>query len=81
MDKEIVNIDAGIPMPEPRATRVVYPYKEMEVGESFLVEPKGKETKNLLAVVCNRNNAMAKKLGRKFRAKTMEDGIRVWRVA
>ena len=67
-----IAIDKDIPTPQTKE-RNSYPYKVMEVGESFLV-PGGK-----LQVVCNANYRASKKLGRKFIARCEEGGVRVWR--
>jgi len=71
-----MKIEKNVPMPQPKNVEV-YPYKEMDVGDSFMV--KG-ESKYLLATVCNRNGKYGKKLGMRFTAKKMGNGVRVWRV-
>jgi hypothetical protein len=50
-----------------------YPYKVMEVGDSFFVEDTS------LQVICNSNYRMGKQLGVKFIARKEKDGVRVWR--
>ena len=65
-----VEVSRDVPLPEPRRR---YPYKVMEVGDSFLVAG-GK-----LQVVCNANYRASKRLGRKFIARCEEGGVRVWR--
>ena len=67
-----IEIDKNIPIP-PEKKRNVYPYKVMEVGESFFV-PTGK-----LQIVCNANYRTGKQLGRKFIARKDGEGVRVWR--
>ena len=52
----------------------MYPYKEMVVGDSFLV-PGAK-----LQIVCNNNWRVGKKLGMVFSDRKEGDGVRVWRV-
>lgn len=71
-----MKIEKNVPMPQSRNV-LVYPYAEMEVGDSFVV--KG-DSKHLLATVCNRNGKYAKKLGMRFTAKRVVNGVRVWRV-
>lgn len=67
-----IELSKSVPLPEPRRT---YPYKEMTVGDSFLIEG-GK-----LQVVCNANYRASKRLGMKFVARREEIGVRVWRTA
>ena len=50
-----------------------YPYKVMEVSDSFFVEDTS------LQVICNSNYRMGKQLGVKFIARKEKDGVRVWR--
>ena len=50
-----------------------YPYKEMEVGDSFFLD------NTSIQVVCNNNYRTGKLLGKKFIARREGDGVRVWR--
>lgn len=68
----MITTDKDVPMPEARS-RNSYPYKTMNVGDSFFVRD-GK-----LQIVCNANWKNGKKLGKKFCARREADGIRVWR--
>lgn len=67
-----VGLDKDIPVPEPRKR---YPYKEMEVGDSFFVEGGGIQN------ICNQNYRTGKKLGKSFIARKEDNGVRVWRTA
>lgn len=67
-----VGLDKDVPLPEARKR---YPYKEMEVGDSFFVEGGGIQN------ICNQNYRTGKKLGRSFIARKEEGGVRVWRTA
>lgn len=66
-----VEVESGVPLPVERRR---YPYAQMQVGDSFVVRSVS------LQVVCNANYRTGKKLGRKFVARKVEDGVRVWRV-
>ena len=52
----------------------IYPYRDMDVGDSFFI-PNGK-----LPTVNAANHRAFKRFGMKFSARTMDGGIRVWRV-
>ena len=65
-------VEKNIPIP-PEKKRNVYPYKSMEVGESFFI-PTGK-----IQIVCNANYRTGKQLGKKFIARKESEGVRVWR--
>lgn len=69
---DVVSIDADVPVP---ARVPKYPYEALEVGESFLVTTMG------LQSVCNANYRQSKRQGRKFVARKVEGGVRVWRVS
>lgn len=64
-------IEKGIPMPSGRPMQSRYPWREMEVGDSFVATVKGKgrpaPPKELVAQ------------GWKFAMRMTEDGLRVWR--
>lgn len=67
----VIGIEVGVKLPDNSWNK--YPYRDMQVGESFKVF--GKK----IGVICNYNYRYGKLLGRKFIARTEEDGIRVWR--
>lgn len=67
-----IAVEKNIPIP-PEKKRNVYPYKSIEVGESFFV-PTGK-----LQIVCNANYRSGKQLNKKFIARKENEGVRVWR--
>jgi len=67
-----MNIEKNIEIPK-RSEPVLIPYEALEIGDSFLA------VNAKLQVVCNRNWKWGKKLGRKFIARQVDGGIRVWR--
>jgi hypothetical protein len=69
----MIQVDKDIPVPT-RRSRTLYPYEEMEVGDSFFLEDMP------LQQVCNSNLRAAKRSGKKFSARTEDGGVRVWRI-
>jgi len=67
-----IEVEKNIPIP-PEKKRNVYPYKAMEIGESFFI-PTGK-----IQIVCNANYRTGKQLNKKFIARKDKEGVRVWR--
>jgi hypothetical protein len=67
-----IAIESNVPLPEERK-RNAYPYKVMEVGDSFLVE------QAKIQIVCNANYRAGKALDKKFIARREGEGVRVWR--
>lgn len=67
-------IEKGIQGPIIRVRRF-YPYNEMEVGDSFFVP--GAKISHVTA--CSTYHARHNP-GKRFTARTMEGGVRVWRV-
>ena len=67
-----IEVEKNIPIP-PEKKRNVYPYKSMEIGESFFI-PTGK-----IQIVCNANYRTGKQLNKKFIARKDKEGVRVWR--
>lgn len=74
----MTTIDKSIPFPEIKrwnAGELKYPWRELTVGDSFLVS---KEVKlSSMHAQCSR---YGRQYGRKFRARKTEEGVRVWRV-
>lgn len=81
-------VEKDVPIPEGRQGRESkYPFREMEVGDSFLVAPEVDELlgeQEDFAKVRGRVSNVAYKYGKehdkKFTVRQVEEGIRVWRV-
>lgn len=60
-----------------------YPYAIMKMGQSFFIPAEEAEgsVPRLLKRMTASNHAMGKKLSRKFIARGVENGVRVWRSA
>lgn len=65
-----IKIEHGIPFPQ----KSVYPFKAMEVGDSFFVPNPKKSIRAMASIAGTRH-------GRKFLVRSIEGGVRVWRVA
>jgi len=72
--EQVYEISKDVPIPQPMR-RHNYPYKELQVGESFYVEGVR------MQILCNANLRQSKLLDRKFVCRKEGEGIRVWRVA
>lgn len=70
------DVEKNVPMPEERATRTLYPFRNMEVGDSFLV-PQG-APQRVNAAVYQENK---KRDGVKYTQRKVEGGVRVWRMS
>jgi len=68
-----IAIDKQIPPPLSKK-RNSYPYRSMEVGESFFVDGVG------IRLMCNNNYRIGKLTGMKFVARREGNGVRVWRI-
>jgi hypothetical protein len=68
-----IAVEKNVPLPKLR-TRNIYPYEQMEVGDSFFLENAHMPT------VSNNNNQRGKKLGMKFIARKEGNGARIWRI-
>lgn len=68
-----VKIERGVPLPPARNQRL-YPYPQLEIGESFFV-PSGRQ-----AEIATQAWRWSKKLQRKFVTRTRPGGVRVWRI-
>ena len=57
-----------------RKTGPKYPYDQLELGDSFYLE--GGD----LSKLCNANYREWRRTGKKFTARKVENGVRVWRI-
>lgn len=74
----MLQIEKNVPLPPSRGctpTKAFYPWKQMEVGDSFFVT--GRKQQHLSAQA----SVVGKKLGVKFVTRKEGDGVRVWRMA
>jgi len=69
------NVEKGIDVPPRKSRRgkSKYPFDQMDVGDSFLA--RGVKLQTLTTAAAH----YGKPLGKKFTARTLDDGIRVWR--
>lgn len=68
-------IEKGVPVPPSRGgRRTVYPWRDMEVGDSALI-PGGDQARIGASV-----RTFGLSAGRKFVTRKVEGGVRVWRV-
>ena len=71
----MIKIDKNVPIPPDRLSRGrKYPWDELEVGDSFFVEGKKFEPLRVSAAQIGKAKA------RKFIARQVDGGVRVWRV-
>lgn len=72
----MIDIDKDIPIPQRKTRKSKYPFPYLEIGESFLMEG----SSNGFA---QSRIAYIKKTGcpYKFTTRTVEGGVRVWRIA
>jgi len=72
---QMVKIDKDIPAPPARKNRVSkYPLLALEVGESFVVDPDD------IHAIRSRLSALGAKHNRKFTARKIPVGLRIWRI-
>jgi hypothetical protein len=76
-----LKIEKGIPVPTGIRGSRVYPFKDMDVGDSFLVpvDEGGKRSIQSSIAQCSRRY---RKVGKQFTTRFLkkEGGIRVWRI-
>ena len=75
-------IETGVPIPTvSKPTRVKYPWADMEVGNSFLIECKPADAQKTRASLVASARSWAKRHAprRKFSVRSVDGGVRVWR--
>jgi hypothetical protein len=68
-----IQIEKGIAIP--MGKNATYPFRQMEVGDSFLIP--GKTTAQTAGIV----TSARMRTGWKFATRTTPDGVRIWRTA
>lgn len=78
-------VESGVPLPESphaRGRQPIYPWRDLNVGESFFVPCKeGEGPRILIRRITPTAYKAGRKLGKTFTSRSMPDGVRVWRVA
>ena len=72
-----IKIEKNIPIPQGSNKGNIYPFKDMEVGDSILVIPK---SNGLSAAAAFRSYINYNRLDWRIKTKTEFDGIRIWRI-
>lgn len=73
-------IEKGIPLPT-NTRNSKYPYKDMQVGDSFLIPAHPEDVPQWLKSIRNSMFAAGKRHGIKLTAAAADGGVRVWRKA
>ena len=69
----MVTLEKNIEIPEKQKI-AKYPYEALELGDSFYLE--GGD----LSKLCNANYREWRRTGKKFTARKVENGVRLWRI-
>lgn len=79
----MIAVDKGIEIPPKNWSRgdrkCLYPWREMEVGDSFFI-PNGGKVREIRGVASRAGQA-ARYTGMKFTCRAVDGGFRVWRIA
>lgn len=69
-----IEIETGVPLPHKGRWRALYPWRDMIIGDSFFVP--GKTPKTMTGSAAHAR----KQLGFKFTLRSVDGGVRVWRI-
>ena len=72
-------IDKNIPIYDGDKCQIYLTMKKLKINESFLV-PKARRTNALYKKILANSARIQRNLGKKFKTKTREGGIRIWRI-
>lgn len=80
----MIKIDTGILIPPIRRGKRKYPFLEMEIEDSFLVEcqeePRARDTKIVQVYTCLKRCKKRHGLKIKITARSVPGGVRFWRI-
>lgn len=65
----------------PTSRTPLYPFRSMKVGQSFLIPAQGRARGAASRRVINNAQAYQRATGAKFMVRSVEDGVRCWRIA
>lgn len=71
------DIENNVPIPRLKQPAAKYPFRDLQVGQSFFVPDVAAREKSMRAQVYT----AAKHLGVKFTTRVENGGVRVWRIA
>lgn len=69
-----ISVDKGVPLPPERNRKSKYPWHEMSVGDSFLYDGGIRTAQSATAYY-------HAETGKTFKARILDDMVRVWRTA
>jgi hypothetical protein len=72
-------IEKNVPIPASRVRTSGYPFREMVVGDSFLVPASQEQLKAVKNRLSSASRNFGKKSGVKFTVRQEDGGVRVWR--
>lgn len=77
-----MQIEKNIPVPPVQLSKGEgYPFKMLEVGDSFLVPLRDKTPRDLQKYMAGKANYHSLRQAMKFTTRIVEGGVRVWRIA
>jgi hypothetical protein len=77
----MIEIESGIPLPlEAQGRKIKYPIATLQVGQSFLAACAPEDSRKLISSVSTLCVRHTKKTGRRYTCRTIEGGVRVWRL-
>ena len=79
----MIEIDKNVEIPPKIKVhhRAVYPFRDLEVGDSFMVECSPIAIESMKAKLYNRSYYWSNLLGHKHVVRPVDGGVRVWRTA
>ena len=75
----MIQIEKGVPLPKNTTRKTKYPFREMEVGDSFFITDKidaektRKKVSAAATMFCLQRDC-------KFKTQTFDTGVRIWRI-
>lgn len=79
-DNSEIKIEKGVPVPESKALSAKYPWDGMQPGDSFLIAFDGRRDFHIREKASAAANYAKRAFGWKLCTRTVEGGVRVWRI-
>ena len=75
-----IKIETGVPIPDKTTRKSKYPFRDMEVGNSFFVNEKEDVNKMQQKISAAASMFCKKNPAYKFKTQAFDAGVRLWRI-
>lgn len=76
----MIKIEKGVPVPQNTTRKAKYPFRDMEVGDSFFINEKNDVKRMQQKMSAVASMFCKKHTEYKFKTQAFDSGVRIWRI-